>query len=120
MQGIQNYLLGYWGNGCFMISWSVLDCLAGEFHLRLRQLEKSLLQALNDAKGKILDDDSVITTLETLKQEAADISKKVEETDKVIAEIETVSQQYMPLSQVRGILTTSTMTVLDFEVFAMV
>ena len=80
-------------------------CCAGEFHLRLRQLEKSLLQALNDAKGKILDDDSVITTLETLKQEAADISKKVEETDKVIAEIETVSQQYMPLSQVRGNLT---------------
>ncbi|KAF4518251.1 hypothetical protein B566_EDAN010397 [Ephemera danica] len=73
--------------------------LQGEFHLRLRQLEKSLLQALNDAKGKILDDDSVITTLETLKHEAAEISKKVEETDKVIGEIETVSQQYMPLSQ---------------------
>ncbi|XP_073982188.1 dynein heavy chain, cytoplasmic isoform X4 [Rhodnius prolixus] len=73
--------------------------LQGEFHLRLRQLEKSLLQALNEAKGKILDDDSVITTLETLKQEAADISKKVEETDRVIAEIETVSQQYKPLSQ---------------------
>ncbi|KAK3912297.1 Dynein heavy chain, cytoplasmic [Frankliniella fusca] len=73
--------------------------LQGEFHLRLRQLEKSLLQALNDAKGKILDDDSVITTLETLKHEAAEISQKVEETDKVIAEIETVSQQYMPLSQ---------------------
>lgn len=63
-------------------------------------MEKQLLQALNEAKGKILDDDSVITTLETLKQEAADISKKVEETDKVIAEIETVSQQYKPLSQV--------------------
>jgi dynein heavy chain 1, cytosolic len=74
--------------------------LQGEFHLRLRQLEKSLLQALNDAKGKILDDDSVIATLETLKHEAAEISKKVEETDKVIGEIEAVSQQYMPLSQV--------------------
>ncbi|XP_055612109.1 dynein heavy chain, cytoplasmic isoform X2 [Uranotaenia lowii] len=73
--------------------------LQGEFHLRLRQLEKSLLQALNDAKGKILDDDSVITTLETLKKEAADIGQKVEETDKVIGEIETVSQQYLPLSQ---------------------
>ncbi|XP_038118676.1 dynein heavy chain, cytoplasmic isoform X2 [Culex quinquefasciatus] len=73
--------------------------LQGEFHLRLRQLEKSLLQALNDAKGKILDDDSVITTLETLKKEAADIGQKVEETDKVIGEIETVSQQYLSLSQ---------------------
>lgn len=67
--------------------------------MRLRQLEKSLLGALNDAKGKILDDDSVITTLENLKTEAAEISRKVEETDKVIAEIETVSQQYMPLAQ---------------------
>ncbi|KAF5301350.1 hypothetical protein FQA39_LY10748 [Lamprigera yunnana] len=73
--------------------------LQGEFRLRLRQLEKSLLQALNDAKGKILDDDSVITTLETLKQESAEIGKKVEETDQVIAEIDTVSQQYLPLSQ---------------------
>ncbi|KAJ8666428.1 hypothetical protein QAD02_008090 [Eretmocerus hayati] len=73
--------------------------LQGEFHLRLRQLEKSLLQALNDARGKILDDDSVITTLETLKEEAAEISKKVEETDKVISEIDAVSQQYSPLSQ---------------------
>lgn len=72
--------------------------------MRLRQLEKCLLQALNEAKGKILDDDSVITTLETLKQEAADISKKVEETDKVIAEIETVSLQYKPLSQVSYVI----------------
>ncbi|XP_005182290.1 dynein heavy chain, cytoplasmic isoform X3 [Musca domestica] len=72
--------------------------LQGEFRLRLRQLEKSLLQALNDAKGKILDDDSVIATLETLKKEAYDINQKVDETDKVIAEIETVSQQYLPLS----------------------
>lgn len=45
--------------------------------MRLRQLEKSLLQALNDAKGKILDDDSIIATLETLKKEAADIGQKV-------------------------------------------
>lgn len=79
---------------------NVENAFLGEFHLRLRQLEKSLLQALNEAKGKILDDDSVITTLETLKQEAADISKKVEETDRVIGEIETVSLQYKPLSQV--------------------
>ncbi len=46
-----------------------------------------------------MDDDSVITTLENLKLEAAEISRKVEETDKVIAEIDMVSQQYMPLAQ---------------------
>lgn len=55
---------------------------------------------LNDSKGQILDDDSVITTLETLKKEAADISLKVQQTDKTMNEIEMVSQQYLPLSSV--------------------
>ncbi|KAK3093975.1 hypothetical protein FSP39_022394 [Pinctada imbricata] len=73
--------------------------LQGEFQLRLRHLEKSLLQALNESKGKILDDDSIISHLETLKKEAADIAHKVEETDVVMAEVENVSQQYVPLSQ---------------------
>ncbi|KAG9509180.1 Dynein heavy chain, cytoplasmic, partial [Fragariocoptes setiger] len=72
--------------------------LQGEFQVRLRQLEKSLLQALNDSKGRILDDDSVISTLEKLKLEADDISAKVAETDRVIEEVETVSAQYQPLA----------------------
>ncbi|ESP05087.1 hypothetical protein LOTGIDRAFT_151884 [Lottia gigantea] len=73
--------------------------LQGEFQLRLRQLEKSLLQALNDVKGKILDDDSILSHLETLKTEAAEVARKVEETDVVMAEVETTSQQYVPLAQ---------------------
>lgn len=72
--------------------------LVGEFQLRLRQLEKSLLQALNEVKGRILDDDTIITTLENLKKEAAEVTKKVEETDIVMAEVEAVSQQYLSLS----------------------
>ena len=67
--------------------------------LRLRQLEKSLLSALNEAKGRILDDDSIITHLETLKHEAEEIAKRVEETDATMAEVETTSQQYIPLAQ---------------------
>ncbi|MEQ2196220.1 Cytoplasmic dynein 1 heavy chain 1, partial [Xenoophorus captivus] len=66
-----------------------------EFQLRLRQLEKSLLQALNEVKGRILDDDTIITTLENLKKEAAEVTRKVEETDIVMAEVEAVSQQYL-------------------------
>ncbi|KAK7504322.1 hypothetical protein BaRGS_00004626, partial [Batillaria attramentaria] len=73
--------------------------LQGEFQLRLRHLEKSLLQSLNDAKGNILDDDSILTHLETLKHEAAEVAKRVEETDVVMAEVETTSQQYVPLAQ---------------------
>jgi dynein heavy chain 1 len=54
--------------------------ILGEFQLKLRHLEKSLLQALNASKGKILDDNSIISHLETLKKEAAEVAKKVEET----------------------------------------
>lgn len=78
-------------------SW-LLSRLLGEFQLRLRQLEKSLLQALNEVKGRILDDDTIITTLENLKKEAAEVTRKVEETDIVMAEVEAVSQQYLSLS----------------------
>ena len=48
-----------------------------------RQLEKNLLTCLNEAKGRILDDDNVINTLEILKSEAAEVGRKVDETDQV-------------------------------------
>ncbi|KAF8758753.1 Dynein heavy chain [Rhizoctonia solani] len=71
----------------------------GEFKLRLRTLEKLLLQALNESTGNILDDDKVIDTLETLKKEAAEITRKVEETDVVMREVEQVTAEYLPLAQ---------------------
>jgi dynein heavy chain 1 len=73
--------------------------LQGEFRLRLRHLERSLLGALNESSGGILDDDKVIGTLEVLKREAAEITKKVEDTDIVMQEIETVTAEYLPLAQ---------------------
>lgn len=71
----------------------------GEFRVRLRTLEKLLLQALNESTGNILDDDKVIDTLETLKREAADITRKVEETDIVMKEVEQVTAEYLPIAQ---------------------
>lgn len=68
--------------------------LQGEFKIHLRQLEKRLLQALNESRGNILDDDNVIETLETLKKEAAEISNKMVETEGVMTEVETITQQY--------------------------
>jgi dynein heavy chain 1 len=73
--------------------------LQGEFRLRLRHLERSLLQALNESSGSILDDDKVISTLETLKKEAAEITQKVEDTEVVMKEVEAVTGEYMPLAQ---------------------
>ena len=68
--------------------------MQGEFNTNLRQLEKKLLQALNESRGNILDDDKVIQTLETLKKEAAAISRKVAETDGVMAEVERITEEY--------------------------
>lgn len=68
--------------------------MQGEFDTNLRQLEKRLLQALNESRGNILDDDNVIHTLETLKKEASVITKKVAETEGVLAEVERITQGY--------------------------
>lgn len=73
--------------------------IQGEFQQRLRHLEKDLLGALNESKGKILNDDTIISRLENLKLEAADISRKVAETDQVMREVDTVINQYLGLSQ---------------------
>ncbi|EFR03217.1 protein kinase subdomain-containing protein [Nannizzia gypsea CBS 118893] len=66
----------------------------GEFKIHLRQLEKKLLQALNESRGNILDDDNVIETLETLKKEAWEISNKMVETEGVMAEVDNITLQY--------------------------
>eukprot|EP01116_Phalansterium_solitarium_P005286 TRINITY_DN1679_c0_g1_i1.p1 TRINITY_DN1679_c0_g1~~TRINITY_DN1679_c0_g1_i1.p1 ORF type:complete len:4594 (-),score=1709.56 TRINITY_DN1679_c0_g1_i1:318-14099(-) len=69
----------------------------GEFKVRLHTLEKGLLTALNEARGNILDDDKVLSTLETLKKEAQEISLKVEETEVVMEEINRVTALYNPM-----------------------
>ncbi|RMZ76007.1 hypothetical protein DV738_g5168, partial [Chaetothyriales sp. CBS 135597] len=68
--------------------------MQGEFNTNLRQLEKKLLQALNESRGNILDDDNVIQTLETLKKEAAVILRKITETQGVMAEVERITAEY--------------------------
>jgi dynein heavy chain 1 len=55
--------------------------------VKLRNLEKSLLNALSQSEGNILDNDNVISTLETLKKEAAEVTAKAAETDVVMEEI---------------------------------
>ena len=54
------------------------------------------------SRGRILDDDDAINTLEVLKTEAADVGRKVGETDQVMADIENTSKQYLSLSAARS------------------
>jgi dynein heavy chain 1 len=72
--------------------------LQGEFKVRLRGLEKALLEALNESQGSILDNDHVIATLERLKTEAGEINRKMRETETVMEEISAVSSEYNPLA----------------------
>jgi dynein heavy chain 1 len=73
--------------------------LQGEFKIHLRQLEKRLLQSLNESRGNILDDDNVIETLETLKNEAAEISAKMSNTEGVMTEVDQITQQYSVIAK---------------------
>ncbi|KAH9904137.1 cytoplasmic dynein heavy chain [Xylariomycetidae sp. FL2044] len=73
--------------------------LQGEFKVHLRQLEKRLLQALNESRGNILDDDNVIETLETLKTEAGEITAKMSNTEGVMAEVEQITQEYSVIAK---------------------
>jgi dynein heavy chain 1 len=68
--------------------------MQGEFTQRLRRLERGLLQALNESRGNILDDENVIQTLETLKNEAAEITTKATETEGVMNEVNTIMSTY--------------------------
>lgn len=71
----------------------------GEFRLRLRHLEKLLLNALNESSGSILENDKLIATLEGLKREAADISQKMMDSESIASEIEQVTKDYRPIAQ---------------------
>lgn len=73
--------------------------LQGEFTQRLRRLERMLLQALNESQGNILDDENVIQTLETLKNEAAEITAKAVEAEGVMADVTTIMATYTKVAQ---------------------
>ncbi|KAF2488243.1 dynein heavy chain, N-terminal region 2-domain-containing protein [Neohortaea acidophila] len=73
--------------------------LQGEFTQRLRRLERRLLQALNESHGNILDDEKVIQTLETLKEEAAEITSKAAETEGVMTDVTNIMATYDKIAQ---------------------
>jgi len=52
--------------------------------VKLRELEDSLLNSLNHAQGNILDNENVISTLETLKKEAAKVTAEMEKSEVVM------------------------------------
>ena len=75
-----------------------LERMQSEFQRRLLRLEQSLLTALNEAQGHILDDDHVVSTLETLKAEADDVTRKVQATSDIMTTVQQATEAYVPLA----------------------
>lgn len=76
-----------------------LERMQSEFQRRLLRLEKGLLTALNEAQGHILDDDHVVSTLETLKSEADEVTHKVKTTDETIRAVHEATLAYVFLAR---------------------
>mmetsp|Transcript_2191 Transcript_2191/g.1957 ORF Transcript_2191/g.1957 Transcript_2191/m.1957 type:complete len:354 (+) Transcript_2191:1782-2843(+) len=72
--------------------------LQGEFVVKLRELEDSLLDALFNVTGNILDNQQVITTLQNLKDEATEVTKEMQQSNKVMEEVQNVTNMYEPLA----------------------
>jgi dynein heavy chain 1 len=73
--------------------------LQGEYQAKLRELEDSLLQQINLVQGNILDDDSVIHALETMKGEAAQVTQQVKETAATMKQVDEATSLYRPLAK---------------------
>ena len=72
--------------------------LQGEYIVKLRGLEDSLLDALSNVKGNILDNEEVISKLEKLKSEAGSITEQMEQSHKIMNEVRNVTDAYLPLA----------------------
>mgnify|MGYP001611668798 CR=1 FL=1 len=77
---------------------SSLIKLQGEYALRQRTLEDQLLVAISDSQGNILENETLIATLETLKAESAVVKEQMESSEAAYSEIKAVESKYLPFS----------------------
>lgn len=70
-----------------------------EFKVKLRGLEDSLLTALSESRGDLLENSELLATLEDLKKESTLVEEKIVETANVMANIDGVIVQYEPFSR---------------------
>lgn len=73
--------------------------LQGKYKVMLRQLEQSLLDAINDSQD-LLHNNTVVQKLENLKNQAADIELKTQENERVMNDIKEQGQFYSPMATI--------------------
>lgn len=74
------------------------------FKITLKKLEDDLLNSLNTAKDDVLEDDSVVVTLEATKKIADDVELKVKEAKVTSAAIDEAREHYRPAAERASIL----------------
>ena len=72
--------------------------LQSEQMARLRELEDTLLNKISAVQGNILNDDSLVKTLESIKAEAKELNDEVKSTEAVMGEVKATSSLYLPLA----------------------
>jgi dynein heavy chain 1, cytosolic len=74
--------------------------LQSEQRVKVRDLEEALLNKISAVQGAILDDDSLVNSLEIIKAEATDINREAQLTAQVMEELRAISNFYEPLAAV--------------------
>lgn len=74
------------------------------FKITLKKLEDDLLNSLNTAKDDVLEDDTVVVTLEATKRIADDVELKVKEAKTTSAAIDEAREHYRPAAERASIL----------------
>ena len=72
--------------------------MQGEYQARIRDLEERLLNELSGIEGNILDDDSIMVSLETLKKDASEVAEQVANTAQIMASVDSVTTFYQPFA----------------------
>lgn len=70
----------------------------GEYQLRLRVLEQRLLTTIAETQGSLLEDDQLISTMASLKEEACRMKDDIRNSDISMKIIEQVERRYRPLA----------------------
>jgi len=70
----------------------------------LKQLEDKILALLSDARGRILDDEELITTLSAANATSVETEKRVNTAEEMERKIEVTRQKYAPMAQRGAVL----------------
>ncbi|KAG2383610.1 hypothetical protein C9374_004281 [Naegleria lovaniensis] len=72
--------------------------LQGEYKAKLRELENTLLSLLSTSKGSILENETLVSTLEKLKENSKEIENKKRESERVIDTLGRMSEVFCQLA----------------------